>query len=591
MSKKLWLILVALALFACTNPNTPTPSPSGANTPTSSIANRPTATNPPLTAAPPTAVPPPHTPLSSTPRVQTPLASPPPTTPATTEWQQLGANPQRTGYVPEQLADTWRFKWIWNGPSGSADAGPASEHLPLPKGMQPVLGNGKLFVGHTDGIVRAIAENDGKLAWATATGGELLNTGAYDPATQSVFFGSTDGRLYRLRAADGQVLGSFVADGSILMAPLLVGNTIFVGTARGSFYAVDIASLQQRWSYAAGAELIASPSFTAKYGGLVIFPSEDAFVHAVQVADGTQRWRIPVQAGKDPKRGNVSFPDTYPVVSEANDVVIIRSYFNWQQTWQPEGGAPSTIDGIRAFLTANPSYQSFFVLELNDGRQRFVAPVMGGAIGNGDDFYSAPPQAVVKRLPDGSEVAYLLWRNGQSCAADSACTGTADTTIGEMDLRTGEIRFVQDYKNQGAMRLPSDEQSTLSMAGDTLFHAHWMLLGAIRIVDRQAGLGDSYTNPIRSIELAPVVNSLAEGSCPQRDARNRFCPTNMQVPPNDAGEPEGFHVDPGFYIYYSNRRIYDRFFTPPVRSAVISNGTIYWKSVDGAIVALAAAKQ
>ena len=49
---------------------------------------------------------------------------------------------------------------------------------------------------------------------------------------------------------------------------------------------------------------------------------------------------------------------------------------------------------------------------------------------------------------------------------------------------------------------------------------------------------------------------------------------------------ESYSVDPGFYIYHAGERIYDVYWTTPVRSAVISNGTIYWKSVDGAIVAL-----
>ena len=147
-----------------------------------------------------------------------------------------------------------------------------------------------------------------------------------------------------------------------------------------------------------------------------------------------------------------------------------------------------------------------------------------------------------------------------------------------MDLSTGSIRFVQDHKDEGNMRLPTDEQSPLSMAGDMLFHAHWQLLSALKITDRSSNLGVSISTPIRTEELTPVLNTLDEGQCGGRS--NHYCGSGMTSP------GESYSVDPGFYIYHSSEKMYDAYWTTPVRSAVISNGTIYWKSVDGAIIAL-----
>lgn len=494
-----------------------------------------------------------------------------------TEWTQLAHDPQRTGYVPTEVPSPWQLKWIWNGPAGGGDAGPASHHLALPKGVQPIFGDGKLYVGHNDGKVRAISEAMGTQVWSSSIGGEVLNTGAYDSG--SVYFGSTNGGLYRLRASDGQVLEVFNTGGEIVMAPLLIGDTVYIGSTNGTFYALDKTTLTQSWSYSAGASLLASPAYSANHGGLVIILSEDKFVHAIQVSDGSRRWHVAVNADEDPLRGNTSFADTYPVVSEVNDTVIVRSYLDWQKMWSPDGGAPSTVEEVRSYLTSNPTLQSFFVLNLDDGAQRFVAPVMVGAIGNGGDFESAPPQAVVKKLADGTEVAYVLWRTRQACIK-SWCDGREDTTVGEMDLGTGNIRFVQDYKNGGTMRLPTDEQGPLSMAGDSLFHAHWMTLGSVRITDRSSSLGGSYDNPIRTDESTPVLNTLASGSCPNRDSDNHHCPQDMYVP------GDSYRNDPGFYVYYYDRRVYDQYWRTPVRSTAISNGTIYWRTVDGAIFAL-----
>jgi hypothetical protein len=206
--------------------------------------------------------------------------------------------------------------------------------------------------------------------------------------------------------------------------------------------------------------------------------------------------------------------------------------------------------------------------------------VLLGSIGNGGDFESVPPQAVVKQLAGGGEVAYLLWRNEQSCPNGQSCDPRDDTALGEMDLSTGNIRFIQDHKNGGSMRFPTDEQSPLSIAGNTLLHAHWMTLGAIRITDRSANLGTSYDDPIRSEELMPVLNTLAAGTCPSRDSARHYCPQGMTAP------DDGYLNDPGFYLYYYNDRVYDMFWTTPVRNAIISDSTIYWRSVDGAIVAV-----
>jgi hypothetical protein len=49
---------------------------------------------------------------------------------------------------------------------------------------------------------------------------------------------------------------------------------------------------------------------------------------------------------------------------------------------------------------------------------------------------------------------------------------------------------------------------------------------------------------------------------------------------------DSYRIDPGFYVYYFDQRVYDQLWTVPVRNAIISDGVIYWKSVDGAITAI-----
>jgi outer membrane protein assembly factor BamB len=476
----------------------------------------------------------------------------------------------------------WRVLWIWNGSDTSG--GPAADHRSLPDSVAPISGGGRIFVGDANGTVYGLHAGTGAELWSRAIGGSIVNAGAYDAATQAVYMANTSGRVVKLRAATGEQLSSFEAGSRIEGAVLLVGNRVIVGTEAGELIALNTSTLTPVWRYQAGAALYGSSGFSAAQGGLVIILAEDESVHAVRISNGQRAWRTPTNAYLRPDRGprpERRFPDTYPVIAEQSGVVIVRSYFNWSLTWEPAAGAPEDQNAIRQFIRDRPATESFFVLELATGTRRFIAPVLGGAMGNGDYYYSAPPQAVVRQLPDGSEVAYLLWRNRTACViGGSECDGREDTTFGEMDLTTGAIRFIQDYKNQGTIRFPTDEQGALTLVGDVLFHSHWMSLGAIRIPDRSVG-GASYRNPIPSEEYLSVSNTMAANQCPQRNAAERFCPVGHSPP------ADGYQLDPGFYIYAHTVNVYDEYWHPPVRGPLFDNGVLYWRSSDGAIIALA----
>lgn len=495
-------------------------------------------------------------------------------------WNQLAGNPQRTGYVTNEVEAPWKLRWIWNGPIGGGDFGPASNHLRLPKGVQPVIGSEKLYIGHSDGMVRAVSEITGQLVWTSPNlGASIVNTGAYDSDTNSFYVGTTNGRFWQINAENGNVIRSVQLGGQIVMAPLLVGNLIFIGSTNHFLYQLNKADLTIiNNPYDAGASLVGSLAYSSNHNGLVIALAEDRSVHAVQVGTMSRRWRVFVGADQVSYYG--VFEDTYPVVAESHDVVIIRSYRTQERQFWPNSETPTSIVEIRNYLAANPDYQSFYVLGLDDGKSKYVAPVAVGGIGDG--VWSIGPQVVVKKFDDGTEVAYLLWRNGQACAdLGSGCDARDDTTLGEMDIKTGNIRFVQDYRNQGVLRLHTDEQSPLAMAGNTILHAHWMTLGALKITNRSSNLGGSYLNPIRTIELSPVLNTLASGTCNNRSGH--FCYESMGTP------CDSYQNDPGFYIYYATQCIYDQLWTLPVRSVAIGDKVIYWKSVDGAIIAIESA--
>jgi len=83
----------------------------------------------------------------------------------TNNWSQLGSNPQRTGYSPVQVDPPYCYTWKWY-------------EAPIASRAQPVVANGRLFIGSMDGIIYARDASTGAPLWQHQTDGPIRNTGA-----------------------------------------------------------------------------------------------------------------------------------------------------------------------------------------------------------------------------------------------------------------------------------------------------------------------------------------------------------------------------------------------------------------------------
>jgi outer membrane protein assembly factor BamB len=104
--------------------------------------------------------------------------------------------------------------------------------------------------------------------WATSPSGYLFeaNTGTLIRRFQAgpipAFKGNRGlflnaGRLEAQDAATGQVLWSFAGDGSLSSAPLIVNQTVYIGSTSGNLYGLDIQTGKQAWSVNVGASILA----------------------------------------------------------------------------------------------------------------------------------------------------------------------------------------------------------------------------------------------------------------------------------------------------------------------------------------------
>lgn len=510
-----------------------------------------------------------------------PTATPPPPPPppaGSSEWTQHAHDAQRTSYTAYLPPTPWRWKWAWNGPNASG--GVKNGKFRLPRNSQPVAGGGRVYIAAGTRGVFALSQTDGSELWNRNPGGASINsTPAYHPQSDSLFVLSTNGTLYKLNAATGNILAQFAsgASSSLPLPPALEGDRVWFSMG-SKVFALNRDTLEEIWRYEAGSPVHTPPAYSPSYDRVVV-ATQDLYVHAIDNSNGSRVWRVkqtPLQPGDPGQAGDTNYAEVkngWPVIAEGHGLVFIKLRLDWQSMWSPWSPWPSSNAVMRQGLLAEPENQALLVLRLSDGTKPFVANVGHGGFGDGG-YMPMGPMPVVKRFSDGTEVAYVVMRGYPCLVTGSACDGRGDSRFGEMLLddntvsgyQAGYVRFINNTF------FPTDEQAFITMAGDGLFGGHWMFGLAHRIVDRSPSRG-SGTNPIRTENLPHIMNS--EELC--GFSPSHYCPDGLSG--------NGRVTPPGFYIYYNRDSVYDQYWSE-YADWVISGNMIYFVSTDGAIVAL-----
>lgn len=108
---------------------------------------------------------------------------------------------------------------------------------------------------------------------------------AADPQRGLALFGTRDGWLHAIRA-DGSVAWELQAGGGFGV-PVVDGDTVYAGSSDGRLYAVAIATGKARWIYDAKEDLSTRPAIA---DGTVLVASLTDTVFAVDAAAGTWKW-------------------------------------------------------------------------------------------------------------------------------------------------------------------------------------------------------------------------------------------------------------------------------------------------------------
>ena len=152
----------------------------------------------------------------------------------------------------------------------------------------PVVADGLVLVGSSDGMLHAFDATDGTRIWAFPTDNKVWSTPAV--ADGVVYFGSLDQNLYALNLKDGTEVwpSPFSAGGAIVATPLIANGRVYVGAFDAVFYAVDART---------GVEAARFEGASKWYWGgavatedMVFAPSLDGNVYALDIDTLERRW-------------------------------------------------------------------------------------------------------------------------------------------------------------------------------------------------------------------------------------------------------------------------------------------------------------
>jgi outer membrane protein assembly factor BamB len=249
----------------------------------------------------------------------------------------VGCESLRTGANPEAPIWTYRPSWSLALEYERAVVAPSRAHgEPYERGQPEIDAAGRrLFVGSSDGGLYALSAADGQLLWRYETLGAVQCAPLYDPAEDVLYFGSNDGALYKVRAADGSLLWRFSSNAEVSRRPVLSGGILYAVNANDTVLALAPETGQLRWSQhrapATGME-VAGYSGPLVWRGKVYLGFSDGTVTAFDARTGEERWQ-PVDLSAEAEQVLGEVPqyldvDTTPVadVLDTGPVVFVGSY-------------------------------------------------------------------------------------------------------------------------------------------------------------------------------------------------------------------------------------------------------------------------
>ena len=283
------------------------------------------------------------------------------------------------------------------------DLGPQWNLASITPTTTPCRYAGRLLVGSADYKLHAVADN-GTYLWSFSTGGRVYS--APVPQADDVFFGSDDGRLYKVDVDSGILIWEFATKDKVRGGPALAAGKVVFASWDGFLYALDAESGALAWKAPIAPLTRSTPAI---HEGRVYLGDESGTLRAFDLASGREAWQQSI--GGRISNCPVVTPAGIAVANEAGTVAVVspEGEIRWQRDLAT-GLSGQPIATQTQLLV--PTDTGLAVLQQADGQAdpRFAGPkldqkVLGVAkwrdqlflnVGYAYTSYTTPPRTYMK---------------------------------------------------------------------------------------------------------------------------------------------------------------------------------------------------
>lgn len=406
-------------------------------------------------------------------------------TSAYADWPMLGANPQRTSAVTDEVRGNVRAAWYR----------PLEPYINYK--TQVIAADGRLFISTAAGLYALDAER-GAVLWVYPTTMPLGHSPTY--VRGRLFVGSYDRTIHAIDAASGQRVEGWtphVALAGYETNPLVVDDRIYAGNRDGYFYCLSARDGRLIWRFKTGGAIRNSAAMDAQK--TIYFASEDLHGYALRDLGFSYQvvWRSEKLLGD-------TFATYWPVVFR--DWVIFSgsaAYFGappWAQTrqlpWDDKDGidadltltsaqAPGDWPGGTVTMDASPILQYY---EAQPHRRRVF--MLDRATGqeltfdtDGDGRREYPPFTFSGVTQSGAKYPPVVGNDGVLYTnVDTVATASHWTPQSALVGWTPRSKYVSRVMEWSKHQQAADEPMAFSIGGRL---AYWTLC-----CDRESGSFD-----------------------------------------------------------------------------------------------------
>jgi len=231
----------------------------------------------------------------------------------------------------------------------------------------PAHFSGRMFVGSADEKMHAVADN-GTYLWAFKSGGRIYSSPV--PEGDDVYFGSDDGKLYKVDVDSGALIWEFATGGRIRGAPALANGRVVVVSADGNLYAVSADTGLLAWKSPLAEFSRSSP---AVKDNVIYVGDEAGNVHAIDAATGKSKWKHAL--GGYVSQCPLITDDGSFFVSEQGEAILVSpsGAVKWKKALGARVSGQALASQTQVLL---PTERGLLVLKRADGESdtRFTPP-------------------------------------------------------------------------------------------------------------------------------------------------------------------------------------------------------------------------